>query len=223
MQLLQVLEMDDIHLIDKYLVRRCLAVSVKLNGVAELISAARVKCVVTNIEHVAYAVNRKRIVNNNMSGRIVVIFRDKVVPRPRRESHKRQAAVIPLFCAVIKDSPLITGVVGLECEVVNPSIEGLLAFEFNGLRRVFQSVGNKEIKLIGKRIDLRGHRTMLLEEVGIGKGGIRRNAELRGDAVLAGRSYAKGKGEIGKGPASPGIATGAAGEPIIFLNILKHD
>jgi len=214
---------DDIHPIDKDLVRNYLAVGVKLNGIAELVSAARVKRVVTNIDHVAYAVNRKRIVNDTMPGRVVVKFRNEVVPRPRRESHKRQTAVIPLLEAVIENSPLITGVVGLECEVVNPSIQSLLAFEFNGLRRIFQSIGNKEIKLIRKSVDLRRHRPVLLEEVGIGKGGIRRNAELRGDVVLAGRSYAKGKGEIRKSPASPGIAAGAAGEPIIFLNILKHD
>jgi hypothetical protein len=214
---------DDIHPIDKDLVRNYLAVGVKLNGIAELVSAARVKCVVTNIHHVAYAVNRKRIVNDNVSSRVIVIFRNEVVPRPRRESHNRQAAVIPLLLAVIEDSPLITGVVGLECEVVNPTIQGLLAFEFNGLRRVFQSVGNKEIKVIRKSVDLRRHRPVLLEEVGIGKGGIRRNAELRGYVVLAGRSYTKRKGEIRKSPASPGIATRSAGEPIIFLDILKHD
>ncbi len=126
----------DRHLVHGNVIGNGRTVAVKLDSIRELVAGgAGEKCIVGNVDGESHAINRKRVMDDGMRRRIVVIFSNKVVPCARSEVSKIQRRRVPALQPVIEDPPLADGIIRLPTEVVNPAVENLLAFKLNGLRR----------------------------------------------------------------------------------------
>src|SRR5690349_18690212 len=145
-----------------------------------------------------------------------------MMPGAGRESCKRNSGGIPTLQAVVENAPLVAGIQRLPAEVVNPSIQDLLAFKLNCLRKIFRAGGNVQVELIGERVDLRGYGRVLLIEVSVGKGNCGRDAELCGRAIFTGRGNAERIRESRCRAGCAIVAAVAAGKPWRFLKAINH-
>ena len=119
-------------------VSRCRAVAIELHGIRELIiHRSGEKRIVRNVHRHPHAVNRQRVMQHGVSNGVIVVFGNNVVPGSRSEARKSKAAGVPAFQAVIEDAPHVAGIKRLPAEVVNPSVQDLLAFKLNALGQVF--------------------------------------------------------------------------------------
>ena len=115
-----------------------------------------------------------------VSNSVIVVFGHNMVPGSWRELRKSDAGRVPALEAVVKNTPLVAGIKSLPAEVVNPSIQNLLAFKLNGLWQIFRARRDVEIKLVCESANLFSYRRVLLVEVSVGEWDCGCNAELCG-------------------------------------------
>ena len=88
----------NLHLVNKDTVRRGGAVAIELNGIGELVvHRAGEKRVVRDVHRHPHAVNGKRIMQNSVGDRVIVVFSHNVVPGSRSETRKSEAGGVPAF------------------------------------------------------------------------------------------------------------------------------
>jgi hypothetical protein len=128
----------NLHLVNENTVCSRGAVAIELHGIRELvIHRAGEKRVVRNVHRHPHAVDGKRVMQYGVSNGVIVVFGHNMVPCSGSEARKRDAGSVPAFQAVVKNAPLIAGIKGLPAEVVDPSVQNLLAFKLNGLWQSF--------------------------------------------------------------------------------------
>ena len=171
----------NLHLVNENTVWRCRAVAIELHGAGELvIHGPGEERIMRDVHRHPHPVHGKRIMQNGVGHGVIVVFGNNVVPCSRREARKRNAGSVPLLQAIIENAPLVAGIQSLPAEVVNPSVQNLLAFKLNGLWQIFRARGDIKIKLICESANLRSNRRVLLIEVSVGKWDCGCNAELCG-------------------------------------------
>ena len=152
-----------------------------MHGIGELvIHGSGEKRVVRDVHRHPHTVHGKRVMQNGMGHGVIVVFGNNVVPGSRREARKRNAGSVPAFQSVVEYAPLVARRQSLPSEVVNPSVQNLLALKLNGLWQIFRARGDIEIKLICESANLRSDRRVLLVEVSVGEGDCGGNVELCG-------------------------------------------
>ena len=137
----------NLHLVNEDTVRRGGAVAIELKGIGELvIHGPGEKRVVRDVHRHPHAVNGKRVMEHGVCDRVIVVFGHNVVPGSRGEACKSKTSGVPAFQAVIKNAPLVAGIQSLPAEVVDPSVQNLLALKLNCLGRVSEPARDIEIK-----------------------------------------------------------------------------
>src|SRR5262249_47034597 len=157
------------------------AVAVQLHGVGEIVvRGAGKERIVRDVHWYAHAIHGEGVMQHSMCSCVVMIFSHDVMPLARRKSRQGQTGCVPALQAIVVDTPAVAGIVRLPGKVVDPSIQGLLAFELDRLWQVLRTGWNVEVKFVGERDNRRSYRRVLLVEVAVGKRDGSRDGELRG-------------------------------------------
>lgn len=139
-----------------------------------------------DVDREPHAVDRKRVMNDRMGGRVVVIFRKNMVPCTGREVGQVERRGIPAFQTIVKNPPLADWIIRLPTEVVNPPVKDLLALELNRLWRCLHPCRDIKVKSVGESIDLVRDGGLSAKEIPITERDSAGNGKLRGTPVLAG-------------------------------------
>jgi len=216
---------DDAHLVHVDVVRRCRAVAVKLEGVGELVvGGSGEEGVVCYAHHCADAIHRDRVMKHRVAGGVIVIFRHNVVPCTRSERSKCHTGGLPLLQPVVKRAPHQAAMVlRLPGKVVNPSIQRLLAFKFNGLRCRLHAGRDIQVKLVGQRVDPLRNDWFLAIPVSIRKWHGCGDGKVCSSPAFAWRRHSRREAVWRHWPGSTVVTAGAAREPVRrILNVINY-
>src|SRR5689334_4961350 len=119
-------------------------------------------------ERMAHTIDRKGIVVNGVSGRVVMIFGHNVVPCPWAETLQWDSGVFPAMCSNVKDSPLARRVICLPRKIVGIATESLLALKFDCLGIILHSRRDVQVELVPQGFQCFSYGRMAVVPVGIG-------------------------------------------------------